>query len=230
MGWDGKGVLENVGGAARIAWALATPFLRGRRVRWGATDDELRRAFPGDALVPRPRWQFLHAITVGVPAAAVWPWIAQLGQGRGGFYSYQLLENMIGCGIENAATIHPEWQAVASGDPIKLHTNAPPLRLALVEPGHALVMHGGPTSATDGPLPSGVTVNVSWALVVESLDASRSRLFSRERADHGPGLLDHLGYGPWLVEPISFVMDRRMLHGIKWRAECRRSAPGSIAR
>jgi hypothetical protein len=66
-------------------------------------------------------------------------------------------------------------------------------------------------------------VNVSWAFVVERLDASRSRLFSRDRADHAPGLLNELGYGPWLVEPISFVMDRKMLRGIKWRAESGRT-------
>jgi len=208
---DGKGVFENLGGAAQIAWALATPFLRRRRIRWGATDEELRRAFPGDSLVPRPRWEFLHAITVEAPAEAVWPWIAQIGQARAGFYSFQILENVLGCRIENADAIHAEWQAVAVGEPVKLHAKAPPLKLALVEPGHALVLHGD----------LGPQVNVSWAFVVEPIDGSRSRLFSRDRADYGRGLLTQVGYGPWLVEPLSFAMDRKMLRGIKWRAERR---------
>jgi hypothetical protein len=72
----------------------------------------------------------------------VWPWIAQIGQGRGGFYSYQLLENLLGCGIENAEAIHREWQRLAVGDPVRLHEKAPPLRVALVEHAHALVWHG----------------------------------------------------------------------------------------
>ena len=218
-GRDGRSLGENVVGAAQILWALATPFLRSRRTHWGATDEEARRVFPGDALVPNPRWQFLHAVTVEVPPEVVWPWIAQIGQGRGGFYSYQLLENLVGCGIENANVIQGQWQQVAVGDAIKLHAKAPPLKVAVVEPGHALVLHGNALAGDAPPTGSGPDVNVSWAFVVERLDASRSRLFSRDRADHAPGLLNELGYGPWLVEPISFVMDRKMLRGIKWRAE-----------
>lgn len=217
---DGKGVIENLGGAFEIGWALATPFLRNRRVRWGATDDEIRRSFLGDALIPHPRWQFLHAITVDAPTEAVWPWIAQIGQGRAGFYSFQILENLIGCRIANANAVHSEWQPVAVGDPIKLHTKAPPLKVALIERGHALVLLGDLTETGVGEPASTVRhVRVSWAFVVEPMDARRSRLFSRDRADYGPGLLTALGYGPSLVEPLSFGMDRKMLRGIKWRAE-----------
>jgi hypothetical protein len=148
----------------------------------------------------------------------VWPWIAQIGQGRAGFYSFQLLENLLGCAIENAEAVHAEWQQVVAGDAVKLHAKAPPLKIALVEPGHALVLCGDP-GGPEGGSPSGPHVSVSWAFVVESIDASRSRLFSRDRADYGPGLLTGLGYGPWVVEPLSFVMDRKMLRGIRWRAE-----------
>jgi hypothetical protein len=228
-GGDGKGILENLGGAAQIAWALTTPFLRNRRIRWGATDEELRRIFPGDSVVPHPRWQFLHAITVDAPAEAVWPWIAQIGQGRGGFYSYQVLENLLGCAIENAGAVRAEWQRVVAGDAIKLHAKAPPLRVALVEPGHALVLCSDLVEAKGkGPLPSQGHVNVSWAFVVESIHGSRSRLFSRDRADYGPGLVTRLSYGPAIVEPLSFVMDRKMLRGIQWRAE-RRWRQGPLA-
>jgi len=219
-------LLENLLGAAQIGWALATPLLRGRRTRWGATAEEMRRGFPGDALVPQPRWQFLHAITVEAPAEAVWPWIAQVGQGRGGFYSLQLLENLVGCGIQNAAAIHPEWQGLAVGDPIWLHPKAPPLRVAFVEAGHALVLHGDSLTAGATRAASAPEVSASWAFVVERLDGARSRLFSRNRADHGPGVRNALSYGPWLVEPVSFVMDRRMLWGIKRRVERRQGVEG----
>jgi hypothetical protein len=138
-GRDGTGVLENLVGAAQIAWALATPFLRRRRTRWGTTEDERRRALPGDTLVPRPRWQFLHGDPAGGP--------------------------------------HPE------------------------------------------PAEAGLDVRVTWAFVIEPLDARTSRLYSRSRTTPGPGLVQELSYGPWLVEPISFVMDRKMLQGVKWRAE-----------
>jgi hypothetical protein len=219
-GRDGTGVLENLLGAAQIAWALATPFLRDRRTRWGATGDEALRPFPGDTLVPRPLWQFLHAITVEAPPEAVWPWIAQVGQGRGGFYSFQILENLLGCAIENAGTIHSEWQPVKEGDPVWLHPKAPPLTAALVEPGRALVLHGHPAAdPSPKPAPTSPDVAISWAFVIEPLDPSRSRLYSRNRAAYGPGLVQELSYGPWLVEPISFVMDRKMLQGIKLRAE-----------
>jgi hypothetical protein len=224
---DGTGLLENVGGALRIAWALATPFLRGRRVRWGATEAEWSRRYPGDDLVPHPRWQFLHAIDIDAPAPDVWPWIAQVGQGRGGFYSYEGLENLAGCRIRNADRVHPELQDVSAGAPIRLHPKAPPLTAALVEPGHALVLHGASDLRTGeafdvaGPAPARY-VNLSWAIGVEPSGAGRSRLFSRERADYGGGIAIEIGYGPALVEPVSFVMDTKMLVGIRRRVEAER--------
>jgi hypothetical protein len=76
----------------------------------------------------------------------VWPWIAQIGQGRGGFYSYDALENLIGCNIHSARRVHPEWQQIAPGDEIRL---APELALhvAVLEPRRALVLQGGPPVA-----------------------------------------------------------------------------------
>jgi len=221
MSGDGRGIIENACGAGRILFALATPFLRRRRQRRGVHDEELRQAFPGDDLVPEPRWQYVHGITVEAPPAMVWPWVAQLGQGRGGFYSYQLLENLVGCQIQNADTTIPSLQAISVGDPIHIHPEMPALRVAIVEPGHALVLHArpglaaGPASATstrqDPP-------NLSWAFVIKEAAGRRSRLFSRYRADYGPGWTQALGYGPWIVEPISYVMDFKMLAGIGGRA------------
>jgi hypothetical protein len=204
-----------------MLFALTTPCLRRRRVRWGVSDEELLRSFPGDELVPKPRWQYTHGITVKAPPCAVWPWVAQIGQGRGGFYSYQRLENLVGCRIGNADAIVPELQRIAVGDHISLHPNMPPLDVVAVEPDHALVLYAG-QELVPGRAAEDATreaPSFSWAFVVEDAAGSATRLFSRYRAFHGPGWAAALSYGPWIVEPISFVMDVKMLEGIRQRAE-----------
>src|SRR5450759_2138223 len=104
-------------GAAGAAYLLLA---RPRHLRWGATDQESRGPLPGDDLLANPDLAATRAITVRAPADQVWPWIAQLGQGRGGFYSYDALENLIGCDIRSADRVVPEWQDVKVGDEVKL--------------------------------------------------------------------------------------------------------------
>ena len=111
------------------------------RARWGATDAEVKKRLPGDELMPHPKWGFTHAVTIKAPVAEVWPWIVQMGQGRGGFYSYEFLENLVGCDIHNADRIIPEFQNLKVGDAIKLAARVPGLPVAVVEPNHALVLH-----------------------------------------------------------------------------------------
>ena len=90
-------------------------------LRWGATDAEVSAVLPGDGIVPRPRYQQTHAITIGVPPDRVWPWLVQLGHGFGrGLYSYERLERLIGCDIHNGERIVPEWQHLAVGDDVRL--------------------------------------------------------------------------------------------------------------
>jgi len=217
MRGDGRGFWENVGGAFQILWALLTPFLRRRRERWGAFDTELARSWAGDDLVPRPRWQYLNGVTVDAPAAGVWPWVAQIGQGRGGFYSFERLENLAGCRIRNADRILPEHQALSPGEGIRLAEKTPPLPVALVDPGRALVVHGGDVRGESAD--EAGQVSVTWGFYVEGVDEGRCRLLSRYRVDHGPGVALALFFGPWLVGPIACVMQRKMLWGIKLRAE-----------
>ena len=90
-----------VAGAVTAGVAL----LRARYLRWGATGDEVKLALPGDELVPNADLTATRAVTVRTSADGVWPWIAQLGQGRGGFYSYDFLENLAGCDIHSAGRI-----------------------------------------------------------------------------------------------------------------------------
>jgi hypothetical protein len=146
-------------GAAVICGAAAYLLVvRPWQLRWGATDQECGASLAGDDLIPTPDLMATRAITVHAPAAQVWPWIAQLGQGRGGFYSYDALENLVGCDIHSANRVVPEWQGVKVGDQVKLHPEVG-LGVAVVEPGRALVLRGGvpmgtvpPTTTPPGPL------------------------------------------------------------------------------
>jgi hypothetical protein len=92
---------------AALAAALVMP-IRRAITRWGATDEELRAIWPGDRLVDRPKFTWTSALTINRPAHAVWPWLVQLGQGRGGLYSYDWLENLVGCGVHSTDRVIPE--------------------------------------------------------------------------------------------------------------------------
>jgi hypothetical protein len=196
------------GGALLVGLALA----RTRYLRWGATDDEVNGALPGDELVAHADIIATRGVTIAAHPDAVWPWIAQLGQGRGGFYTYDFLENLVGCDIHSADRIVPEWQHVALGDEVRLHPEIG-LRIAALEPGRALVLQGG---VPMGPVPP--PYDCTWAFVLGERRDGSTRLVMRER----------YGYTRWwsalLVEPVqlvSFVMSERMLRGIRRRVEKR---------
>lgn len=221
-----RDVADGLVGVALMVAAFATPFRRAARSRWGLDAATATRPMPGDDLVAEPRWQWTHGVEIEAPAAEVWPWVAQVGAGRGGFYSYQWLENLFGCHVRNAEVIHPEW-AIAPGDALSLHPKMPPLPVAILDPGRAFVVHAGPEASVD--LDRDRWVDCSWAFVVESLGSERSRVVSRYRCATSGDTVTRLQVGPTLIEPVSFAMDRRMLLGIKERAERRppnrRSAP-----
>ncbi len=186
-------------GAAGLYAAAAVPWMR----RWGSTAVERRARLPGDEVVPAPGIQSTRAVTVGAPPEEVWPWLAQVGQDRGGFYSYEWLENLAGCRMRNADRVHPEWQHREIGEEVMMH----PARGAPVvafTPGRALVLKG-------------------WgAFVLEPADDGGTRLLARNRVARGAGA----AFYAVLVELPHFVMERRMLLGIKHRAERARTEPG----
>jgi hypothetical protein len=125
-------------------WGVSAAYFllaRGRQLGWGATAQETEGALPGDDLIGDSDLTATRAITVRATADRVWPWIAQLGQGRGGFYSYDSLENLLGCDIHSADRIVPEWQGVAVGDEVKLYPDGP-LDVVAVEPGRSFVIRG----------------------------------------------------------------------------------------
>jgi hypothetical protein len=168
-------------------------------VCWGATREEVHRHLPGDDLVPAAGGT-TRAITIEAPPALVWPWLVQIGFGRAGWYSYDWIDND---GRPSAAVILPEFQDLAVGDHIPM---TPDLGFDVVsiDEGTSLVSLSG-----DG--------TTSWCLLVEADREGGTRLISRFRAVVQPSVLGVV----WslITDPGSFVMERRMLKGIKRRAE-----------
>lgn len=193
---------------------LSAPLSRLWYNRWGATAEECRRSLPGDELVPEPRIGYTHAITIKAPPAAVWPWLVQIGQGRGGLYSYDGLENMIGCDMHSAERILPEFQELKAGDAVLFgpaEKKFPGQVVLDVQPERALVM-----CALD-PVTRQAEKSATWVFVLEEAPGNSTRLLVRARNGYAPGFANALIWH--IVEPISFVMERRMLRGLKARAE-----------
>ena len=213
------GRLDSVRGAAAIAVTLAgSPLLRGRYNSWGATGEECRAEMPGDDLVPEPRLQSTRALTIAAPPRAVWPWLVQIGQGRGGLYSYDGLENLLRLDIHSADEILADHQRLQPGDLVRLgKPGSPCFRVASVDPGASLVLVSA-DSATEDAVPTPVVdaAGATWQWQLRGVrGGTATRLVSRQRNAHPSGQR-------WLwrlVEPIGFVMERRMLLGIKERAE-----------
>jgi hypothetical protein len=221
-------VVDNVGAAGlphpmlhRIAWGGALVFLgyatvvalmRPVYLRWGTTAAEREMRLPGDDMVRFARYRVDHAITIHAPADSVWPWLVQMGQDRGGFYSYARLERLVGDRIRNADRVHPEWQTLAEGDLVRavqpsylggIFGDSVGWRVAAIEPGRAIVLKG-------------------WgAFVLVPVDPETTRLIVRTRGEAAPSLLG-LVLGPinvFVFEPAHFIMQRGMLRGIRARAE-----------
>ncbi|HET8989366.1 MAG TPA: SRPBCC family protein [Humibacillus sp.] len=218
--------VRQVARAGLIAGSAALAAFAGWTFRWtylhyGASGGEPVETLPGDDLLPAADLVATRAITIAATPDQVWPWLAQLGQGRGGFYSYDRLENLAGCEIESADRIHPEWQDVRVGDPFRLHPKLA-LVVAEVNPGHSLVIDGRARPGEPAP-----PYDFTWAFVVRRHPGLRTRLIVRER----------FGYttpaSRLIVEPLaagSALMTRKMLHGIQERVEAARPGgpqPGS---
>ena len=162
-------------------------------------------------MIPEPTWSYVHAISIDAPAGAVWPWIVQLGQGRGGFYAFERLENLFGCRIRNLDRIDPALQDLALGDEIRLHPKAPALHVAVLEPNRSLVLRGATEADT-------VPDNL-WGFHLLPDGPERCRLVETGRTVHGRSIVDRLFLSTLMVEPVGFVMSREMLCAIKARAE-----------
>jgi hypothetical protein len=197
--------------AALLGGSLAALYIwkvRPWMATWGTVGDEARQGLTGDEHVPEPMVQATRAVTVGAPPEEVWPWLVQMGLDRGGFYSYDRLDNE---GQPSATIIIPELQDLQEGDEILLDRKAT-VRVTHLDPLQAMVW-----ALLDAEVELGLIANMSMAYVLERLEGDRTRLISRVRA-HIQGDLA-LPYVYLFDEWINFVMQRKQLLGIKARAE-----------
>lgn len=211
--------LITVSGAALGAYVF---FVRPWQRRWGATDQEVQRALPGDELIVQPDVKLTRAVTIQAKPTDVWPWLAQIGQRRGGYYTYDWLENMAGLKMKSAVAINPEWQHLKVGDIIPAEPGGKGFKVLAIEPERFLVM--GSVEAVDDGVFEGfkqMFPAFTWVFVLEAIDGEQTRLISRFCGKSEPSQsLKFVGkFAGFISEPVEFVMTRKMLLGIKQRAE-----------
>lgn len=210
-----------VGALAVGTTLLLAPLLRPWYSHWGLRTDERGRTWPGDDAVPTPRSAITCAVDVAASADRVWPWFVQLGCRRAGWYSYDLLDNG---GVPSAERIVPELQQLAVGDVVPAVPNgAFGFPVARIEPGRLLLLAGTLNTRTGHPADA-TTLGADpyfaggQAFVLEPAGPGATRLVFRMRTGWNPTLLNDLVYRH-LLEPVSFVMARRMLLNLRRRCE-----------
>jgi hypothetical protein len=210
-------IFEEGWGAISIAGSiLFSPVLRPWYSKWGASADEAAMSLPGEELVPDPRLETTRAISIQASASKIWPWLVLMGQGRGGLYSYERLENLVGCDIHNADRILPEHQSLEVGDKVRLTPQEnPSFDVAAIEPNSTLILRG------DIPNSDGKPTTWIWIFYLNPIDEDATRLILRSRLDYASNFSNTL---MWRVftDPVAFNMERKMLQGIKVRAERRK--------
>lgn len=177
---------------------------RPRQLRWGATDEEVLRPMPGDEIVARPVFNATRAVTVNARPEEIWPWLVQIGFGRAGWYSYDVLDNL---GRRSAEQILPEYQNLAPGDLIPLGPGEESgLFVKDFRPNEWMIWWDRRRQST------------SWVWGLYPIDDVRTRLVSRVRNDYRKGLSNFL-FGVLLIETADFPLMRKCMLGIKRRAE-----------
>ena len=205
--------------AGTIALASAAAVTARHQLRnWGATPRELALELPGDELIADPASTTTRAIAIHAPPHEVWRWLVQIGQDRGGWYSYEGLENLFGLDIHNTDEIRPEWQQLSPGDQVRV---VPPgalgmqdgyaFRVAIAVPGRSLVLRQAPP---EHPW------DATWAFIMIPDGWGGTRLLVRSRSARQPGTSGRLAQvGGELLDPITLLMTRKMLLSIRARAE-----------
>jgi len=191
--------------AAGICLAVST--IRVRCRRWGVSDAELSQPMPGDKEVSTPNYVAMAAVTIDAPPEYVWPWLVQMGQGRGGLYSYDWLDRLFGyLDRPSADRILPQFQHLAVGDVIPVGGSAGGFPVKAITPGAALVL-GGEAEAFQW----------TWQFALIPVNRSQTRLIARNQARVPRSISTSLFM--LALEPAAFIMTRKMLLGIRQRAE-----------
>ena len=185
---------------------LAYPlFFRRWCLTWGARSDEVARKLPGDELLPGAGLVTTRAITINAPPEAVWPWLVQMGSGRGGAYTYDWIENLFGLNMHSADRILPQYQDVKLGDELPMGPGRPVMRVEVLDPQRTLTLR---------------ISDMDWVWIFAlAPENGTTRLISRNRiVTAGLPPVSRL-FSMLFMEPGSLVMERKMLLGIKQRAE-----------
>ncbi|WP_174550166.1 SRPBCC family protein [Nocardia arthritidis] len=200
---------------ATVRSALGRLTVERRRTRWltwGASGEEIARVMPGDELLIDADIVSTRAVTIRAGADAIWPWLVQLGPGRGGAYTYDWVENLLGLDMHSADEILPQFQNLQVGDSFPLGESGPRMRVAILENEHHLVF-----ASEDG--------RWVWAFGLYPMGAA-TRLVSRNRIALAGATAFTRAFTVLVMEPGSLVMERKMLRGITQRAE-RRHRPAT---
>ena len=195
-----------VGAAAALLAALAySPRARRWYLSYGATGQEAARVVPGDELMPDAELISTRAVSIAAPPTAVWPWLVQLGSGRGGAYTYDWIENLFGLGMHSADAILPQFQQLAVGDVLPLGPGGPGMRVEVCDAPRTLAFR---------------SEDRRWVWIF-SLEAVRggTRLVSRNRIAPADASVNQRFISRVIMEPGSLIMERRMLLGIRQRVE-----------
>ncbi|HTY71359.1 MAG TPA: SRPBCC family protein [Actinomycetes bacterium] len=192
-----------------LATAASVGYLAvGRKpcLTWGASDEDVRRSMPGDDLMPQPDLVATRAIRIAAPASDVYPWLVQMGSGKGGVYTYDWIENLFGLNMHSVDEILPQFQDRQVGDVEQLGKTGPRLRIEVLRPDEAMVM-----ASEDG--------NWVWAFGLYAADDGSTTLVSRNRIKTPGASPLARAFSTLVMEPGSLVMERKMLLGIRQRAE-----------
>jgi hypothetical protein len=220
----GRKIAVVAGTAAVVYWAWVRP----RLARWGATDEELAGPYPGAELVAGGKRYGAMAVTIDARPDQVWPWLVQMGWDRGGWYSWDRLDN---AGRPSAREVHPEWQDLAVGDQLKFWTPggvADAYRVAVLEPNRFLGLLGysdllGRTLDPKQPRPSAYMEGL-WGFLLSELPGGRTRLVISGYQTLRPRWLERFVVD-WLYMPGVWVMQARMLAVLKRNIERANRAP-----
>ena len=197
-----KAVLLIVGAGLAVA---VSPWARRRYVTWGATPEEVADSLPGDDLLADAGLISTRAVTIDAAPSAIWPWLVQMGSGRGGAYTYDWIENLFGLNMHSADEILPQFQDLAVGDSLPLGSNGPAMRVEICDAERTLAFR-----SEDG----------AWVWIFHLRpDGAGTRLISRNRITPPGGNRAVRALYDVVMAPGSLLMERRMLQGIRQRAE-----------
>jgi hypothetical protein len=207
---------------AAVSAVVYVSWVRPRIRSWGATQAETTRSFPGDELVPDPNGGATMAMTLPAPPEKVWPWLVQMGGGRGGWYSWDWVDND---GVPSADRIEPEWQDLDVGQHLYRAPKGPTNRwtVVIVEPNRTLVLQtsyglfGRSFDPRTDELPWASTEG-TWAFYLNEAPNGRTRLVVRTRSRSRPPLLT-LPLALLVGEPVHLIMQTRQFHNLRSRVE-----------